>query len=371
MKQSMRPKSSAEADVMALLLDQYTPRTSYRSGEIVEGIVVRVHPRNLLVDIGGKSDALVHPREVEKMGPEALRALRPGQKVRVYVLNDGEDGDRLLVSLRRAAVQKDWERARALLEQKAPLKLEVFDCNRGGVLVRLGEVRGFVPASHLLPCRHVAQEPEDPARRWASLVGETLELEPIEVNPDRNRLIFSERKVYERAEKKREVLSKLEVGGVYAGVVRNLVEFGAFVNVNGVDGLVHISELSWRRVRHPSEIVEIGQPLRVYVMSIDLERLRLSLSLKKLRADPWKTIGERYHEGELVEVEIVNVVSFGAFACPVEMPEVEGLIHVSELSRERVEVPADVVAPGMRTTARILSVDPQRRRIAFSLKQTT
>ncbi len=354
---------------MAAWLDQYSPNTRYREGDIVEGEIVRAGSKSILIDIGGKQDALVPPQEVERIPPKRLSALQPGISVAVYILDPGGEETPLLVSLNRAAAQQDWTRARQMMKDDEVVDLEVIDCNKGGVLVHLGHLRGFVPGSQLLPTWHPHQNPDVPERRWEALLGETLRLKVIEVTPADNRLILSERKACDEKARKREILQKLEVGATYPGVVSNIVDFGAFVNVNGVDGLLHISELSWERVSHPSEVVNVGDEIKVYVLGIDLDRLRLNLSLKKLQPDPWQTITERYHEGQLIEVEIVNLVPFGAFACPIDMKEIEGLIHISELCPRHVDQPEEVVEVGMRTTVRILSLQPEARRAAFSLKR--
>jgi len=301
------------------------------------------------------------------MSDEDLRSLKPGQDVSVYVIETDSDGT-MLVSLARAAQQSDWDTAQELMESGETVDLTVVDANKGGVIVRLGELRGFVPGSQLMPNWRRYQDTVNPDRRWRALVGKVLKLSVIEVTADRNRLIFSERGAYHRRATKRKILEGLTIGTVEKGVVSNIVPFGAFVNVNGVDGLLHVSELSWKRVNDPQDIVQAGQTIDVYILDIDLDKERLGLSLKRLNADPWSTVEEHCSVGSMVDVTIVNITPFGAFAALVDHPELEGLIHISELGEDAVDHPDRVVAVGDQRTVRVISVKPDQRRIAFSLK---
>ncbi len=349
------------------LLDSYSTPVICRPGDILEGTVVTASRSVILIDVGGKCDALVHPQEVERLSAIELRRLRPGGRVRVYVLDaEVEEGEPLIVSLRKAAQQSQWEQARRLMERGETLRLEVKASNKGGVIVFLDRLRGFVPASQLHPRWRSRQQVDgDPERRWSALIGQVLALKIIEVTPESNRLILSERRVNDGEQDKQRVLASLKPGMVRHGVVSNVVDFGAFVNVDGVDGLLHISELSWRRVRNPSEIVHVGQELEVYVLDVDLERGRLSLSLKRLQPDPWANLPPAIAVGALVEAEIVSLVPFGAFARPLVYPQIEGLIHRSEMGQEAMSR----LRKGMVLTLRIIGLDRDRRRIAFSIKQ--
>lgn len=358
-----------EGDSMAAMMSHFMNPGHCRKGDLMQGVIASVSPKAILVDIGGKCDAAVVFREVEQMSPAALSALRPGQPVSVYVVETGEENGVVLVSLARAAQEGDWAEAARLLEHGNPVTLKVIEANRGGVIVALGRLRGFVPSSQLLPGWRTLQNSEDPEHRWDGLIGKMLTLRVIEVAPERNRLILSERGAADPKSRKRTVLEQLQVGSIYKGTVSNVVPFGAFVNVNGVDGLVHISEISWRRVNHPSEVVQAGQEVEVVVLDIEVEHERLSLSLKRRTPDPWELIARQYAEGQLVEVQIVNLTTFGAFATPVDIPELEGLIHISELSERPVVRPDEVVKVGERRVARIISLRPAERRVAFSLKQ--
>ncbi len=316
------PMYDSDPDPMGTLLDEYIDDRRWHRGEIVDGVIASVNPRSILIDIGGKSDALVHPRELERMSEEDLRSLRPGQDVSVYVIETDSDGT-MLVSLARAAQQSDWDKAQELMESEETVDLAVVDTNKGGVIVRLGELRGFVPGSQLMPNWRRYQDTANPDRRWRALVGKVLKLNVIEVTAERNRLIFSERGAYHRRATKRKILEGLKVGTVEKGVVSNIVPFGAFVNVNGVDGLLHVSELSWKRVNDPQDIVQPGQTIDVFILDIDLDKERLGLSLKRLSADPWSTVEDLCSVGSFVDVTIVNITPFGAFAALVARPELE------------------------------------------------
>lgn len=362
-------EAGVDQDVLSVLLDQYMETNEYHRGDVVEGVIASVNAKTILIDIGGKCDAIVHPREVERMMPNDLCALKPGQGVSVYVIEKSEDDDTMLVSLARAAQQSDWDRARKLLRSEEPVPLPVVDINKGGVIVRLGRLRGFVPGSQLLSNWRAHQGGDESEQRWEALLGQTLTLCIIEVTPERNRLILSERRATDSKAVKRRILERLKVGAVARGVINNVVPFGAFVNVNGVDGLLHISELSWKRITRPQEIVQVGQELDVYILDINLEQERLGLSLKRLVPDPWESLGDVYKEGDLVEATIVNLTTFGAFAALIDKPEIEGLIHISELADHQVARPQDVVKIGERYMVKIISLQPSERRIAFSVKQ--
>jgi len=223
------PSFDPDTNPMGSLLDEYMDEHRRHRGDIVEGVVASVNPRSILVDIGGKSDAVVHPREVERMSSQDLRALKPGQTVSVYVVNSDSDGS-MVVSLARAAQQTDWVDARRLLESSDTLELAVVDTNKGGVIVRLGQLRGFVPGSQLMPSRQRYQQTGSSETRWQGLMGKTLKLTVIEVTPERNRLIFSERGSYRGRGTKQEILKSLEIGSTQKGIVSNIVPFGAFVS---------------------------------------------------------------------------------------------------------------------------------------------
>lgn len=337
------------------------------AGEIRTGVIVDKRPHEILVDIGFKSEGVVSGRELERLG-EVLASLKVGDEVPVYVLREDREGT-LQLSISRALAEKDWERAEALMQSQ-----EIFECsvdayNRGGVIVRLGQVRGFVPASQLVSVPASTGE-EDADNRYASLMGEKLKLKVIDIDRKRNRLILSERLAMRewRRQQKEQLLDTLQEGLVMEGVISSIADFGAFVDLGGADGLIHLSELSWNRVTHPSEVVQIGDRVNVQIISIDNERRRIGLSLRRLTPQPWEVIDNTYQVGQIVKGRITKLVNFGAFARLVDTG-IEGLIHISELADRRVTHPKEVVSEGEVYDLRIIRIEGDKRRLGLSLKQ--
>jgi len=337
-------------------------------GDIREGVILKKTNYEVLVDLGLKREAVVPYRDIQKLSPEEFEALAEGERVRVFILPNEDEEGRRLVSINLARVREDWERAKAMHEAGELFEGEVIGANKGGVIVAFGRLRGFVPASQLvrLPPQREGQSHQE---RLKGLVGRQLTVKVIEVDPRRRRLILSERAAHRerRAAQREKLLAELQPGDVRRGTVTNLQSFGAFVDLGGADGLIHVSELAWYRVKHPREVLQVGQEVEVYVLNVDREENRIALSLKRLQPDPWMQVAQKYNRGDTIEVEITNVTSFGAFARVEE--GVEGLIHVSELSHEPVESPAQVVRRGQRLRVQIISIDPDRQRIGLSLKR--
>ncbi len=279
---------------------------------------------------------------------------------------EGLAQDRVPSDGRTAPPDDVWEAAQEIFENNGTLELEATGYNRGGLLVTWRGLQGFVPASHLIGFSPWLSEEERRAE-LARRVGQRLTLRIIELDPARWRFVLSERITTEEIRRREALLAEITPGEVREGIVTNLTSFGAFVDLGGVEGLIHISELSWGRVEHPRDVLKRGQRVRVYVLNVDRERERIGLSLKRLLPDPWETVEERYHPGQLVEGVITNVVSFGAFARLEE--GLEGLIHISELAEGTFLHPRNVVREGERVTARVLSVSRAERRIALSLRQ--
>lgn len=360
--------SGAHDHPMAAWLDEID-RTIQEpvAGEIRTGVIVDKRPHEILVDIGFKSEGVVSGRELERLG-EVLASLNVGDEVPVYVLREDREGT-LQLSISRALAEKDWERAEALMQSQ-----EIFECpvdayNRGGVIVRLGQVRGFVPASQLVSAPASTGE-EDADNRYASLMGEKLKLKVIDIDRKRNRLILSERLAMRewRRQQKEQLLDTLQEGAVLEGVISSIADFGAFVDLGGADGLIHLSELSWNRVTHPSEVVNIGDRVNVQIISIDNERRRIGLSLRRLTPQPWEVIDNTYQVGQIVKGRITKLVNFGAFARLVDTG-IEGLIHISELADRRVTHPKEVVSEGEVYDLRIIRIEGDKRRLGLSLKQ--
>ncbi|HWE63783.1 MAG TPA: S1 RNA-binding domain-containing protein [Chloroflexota bacterium] len=355
---------------MADLLDNPAhAMPTLQRGEVVEGIVARIDPDEVLVDVGLKSEGVIGGRE---MDDELSDTLRIGSRVLVYVMQpEGPDGHAIL-SLRRARMEKSWRKAEELYQDDAVIEAEVIDFNKGGLIVDLG-VRGFVPISQIPELRGLSKgqegEPSEVIDRLAQMKGRVLKLKIIELNRNRNRLILSERLALQeqRSHRKDELLAELQPGQVRKGRVTSLASFGAFVDLGGADGLVHISQLSYSRVNHPSEVLSVGDEVDVYVLSIDPDTKKIALSLKKAQPDPWSQVDQKYHVGDLVEGTITKLAKFGAFA---KIDDgIEGLIHLSELSENAVENGKDVVNEGERVTLRVININPTRRRLGLSLRQ--
>jgi len=371
--EATEPSADQEMNPMAQMLDQYLSCRHLERGQIVSGIVVRVSPDEIIVDVGAKCEGIVPRRDLERLSSADLDAIRVDDEVLVYIVNPEDASGNIILSLSRAQIVRDWREAQRLLESQEIIEGQVTGCNKGGVIVHLGKVRGFVPGSQLAASRVANQSAAGPRSedRWAALVGETLQLKVIEVDQKRNRLILSERAALRdwRKSQRERLLHELTEGDVRRGRVINLADFGAFVDLGGIDGLVHLSELSWKRVAHPREIVEVGQEVEVYVLGVDRERERVALSLKRLQPDPWTSVEERYQEGQLVEGVITRLTKWGAFASIVGDEAIEGLIHISELDDGPVVHPRDIIQPGQVVTLRVIGVDGIHHRLALSLKQ--
>ncbi|MEZ4734055.1 MAG: S1 RNA-binding domain-containing protein [Caldilineaceae bacterium] len=368
--------SSTEPHPMALLLDEIESSLQEpQFGEIRNGIIVDKRPYELLVDIGFKSEGVVVGREIERISDE-IQTFQIGDEIPVYIMREDKDGN-LMLSVSRALAEKDWERAEELMESQSIFDGAVETYNRGGVIVRLGHVRGFVPASQMSSTAsdfssgtESEVELNEGDDRWSSLVGESLKLKVIDVDRKRNRLILSERLAMRdwRRQQKEQLLERLKEGDAYEGVISNIADFGAFVDLGGADGLIHLSELSWNRVNHPSEVVSVGDKVKVQILSVDLDRKRIGLSMRRLMPEPWEIINEYYEVGQIVRGRITKLVNFGAFA-RLDENGVEGLIHISELSDQRVTHPREVVKEGEEYDLRIIRIDTDKRRMGLSLKQ--
>lgn len=352
-----------------------------KPGEIRDGIVVSVSPTEILVDIGAKSEGVISGRELERLSAE-VQDLKPGDAVVTYVVRSEDKEGNIVLSLARAQQERDWRRAEELLQSQDVFEGVVSGYNRGGVIVKLGKVRGFVPSSQLVTTHREAtaapaEKPEEGSEAdgadqwWANLVGAKLRLKVVELDRRRNRLILSERQAMRdwRKVQKQRLLEDLKKGDRLEGRVSSLASFGAFVDLGGADGLIHLSELSWGRVNHPSEVLHVGQQVQVEVINVDRERKRIGLSLRRLQPEPWSVVHEKYAVGQLVEGTITKLADFGAFARIDN--EIEGLIHISELSDQRITHPREVVKEGETYTLRIIRIEPQRRRIGLSLKRVS
>ncbi|MGE5140566.1 MAG: 30S ribosomal protein S1 [Rudaea sp.] len=338
-------------------------------GDIVQGTVVRVAPHEILVDIGTKSEASVATKEVDELGREGRDKIHIGDEILAFVLRPEDYEVGTILSLARAQEERDWRDAQSGLESGSIIEAPVAGYNKGGLIVRVGKVRGFVPASQLDSASRSRGERELSEQDLAAFVGRRLKLKIIEIDRARSRLILSERAAMRelRRDQKARLLEELAEGDVRTGTVTSIADFGVFVDLGGVDGLIHVSELSWTKVGHPSEVVKVGDSLQVKVLGVDREKNRIALSLKRLQPEPWTTIEDHYHIGDLVNATITKLASFGAFARVDE--GIEGLIHVSELSERRINHPKEVVKEGDVLQLRVIKIDSARRRLGLSLKR--
>ncbi len=369
-EQSSGSEGAVRSDALETMADLFGHSAELKKvkhGDTLTGTVVRVSPTEILIDIGCKCEGIVSGRELERLSPEDRASLRVGDQVVVYVLRpeDEEDGH-IALSLARAWVEKDWADAQRMFENGEVYEGTVSGYNKGGLIVNFGRVRGFVPVSQLESSRGVARTGSED--QWSHMVGQKLRLKIIEIDRRRNRLIMSERAAMQewRKGQRDRLLTSLKEGDVLTGRVSSLADFGAFVDLGGADGLVHLSELAWTPVAHPRDILKVGDMVQVYVLQVDSERQRISLSLKRLQPEPWAQVLGQYEIGQIVPATITRLASFGAFA---RVGEIEGLIHISELTDENITHPREVVNEGDAVQVKIIQIDPERRRIGLSLKQ--
>ena len=358
------------ASMESLLEEQGLSLDFPTQGEIRQGVIATIRENEILVSIGTKSEGVISGRELESIASDERAAFEVGQKIPVFVISPEDQNGNVVLSYVRAREEKDWEDVQRLLEDNAAHDSKVIGYNKGGLIVPVGNLRGFVPASQIsLSRRSGSGQGESPEQRWAKMVGEPIKVCVIEVDRERRRLILSERLALQetRESLKDRLLDELQEGTVRNGRVTSLAEFGAFVNIDGADGLVHLSEISWERIQHPNEVLKVGQEVQVKVISVDRERKRIGLSIRQLLPDPWTQKTSHLKEGMLVEGTITHLTKFGAFARLGE--DLEGLIHLSELSEQRINHPKEVVHEGEVVTLRVIKIDPERRRIGLSLRK--
>ena len=350
-----------------LLAEPDTDVRTLKYGDVLEGIVMQLDRDEVLVDIGSKSEGIIPNKELSSLGDVERKALTSGDTVLVFVVQPENADGHAVLSIDRARQEKSWRVLQQKFEAGEVIEATVKNYNKGGLLVDLDGVRGFVPASQVTEIRggDEASKQGDMAR----LIGSQIPLKVIEINRHRNRLILSERQaIQERRDAMKErLIGTLKEGEVRKGRVSSICDFGAFVDIGGADGLVHLSELSWSRVRHPSEVLRVGEEVEVYVLGINEDERKIALSLKRTQAEPWTRVAARYEVGQLVKGTITQLANFGAFARIED--GIEGLIHVSELSDDRVAHPRNVVKEGDEMLLRIIRIDPQRRRMGLSLRR--
>jgi small subunit ribosomal protein S1 len=332
----------------------------FNDGDIVEGVIVRVDRDEVLLDIGYKTEGVIPSRELSiKHDIDPNEVVKVGDDVEALVLQKEDKEGRLILSKKRAQYERAWGTIEKIKEEDGIVEGTVIEVVKGGLILDIG-LRGFLPAS-LVEMRRV--------RDLQPFVGKTLEAKIIELDKNRNNVVLSRRAWLEQtqSEVRQNFLTQLQKGQVRKGVVSSIVNFGAFVDLGGVDGLVHVSELSWKHIDHPSEVVEVGQEVTVEVLDVDMDRERVSLSLKATQEDPWQAFARTHAIGQVVPGRVTKLVPFGAFVRVAE--GIEGLVHISELAERHVEIPEQVVNVGDEIYVKVIDIDLERRRISLSLKQ--
>lgn len=335
-------------------------------GEIRSAVILQIDRREVIVDLGAKRDGIVPVNDLDRLDPKFRDSLTVGATIPVYVMNPRDQDDNLIVSINMGLQQYDWEKARELIKSEEVVEVTVKGHNRGGILVNWNRLEGFIPSSHL-----ITTGPSGGRDTWDELVNTNLAVKVIEVDQSRRRLIFSEREAQRewRAQQKARLLSELKEGDIVRGTVTGLRDFGAFVNLGGADGLIHVSELAWHRVDHPRDVLKVGDNIEVYVLELNRDNNRIALSRKRLLPDPWDVAQSRYHEGQLVEGTVTNVVDFGAFVALDD--GLEGLLHLSEMGDGSLKEPYSYVKKGDRLGLRISHLEPEKRRVGFTQRWGT
>lgn len=364
------PETTASSQGMQDLLEAHGHEyRTLKRGDIIEGVVVRIDKDEVLVDIGSKSEGVIPAHEMRDVHGNPTETLHVGDEIIAYVLQPENQEGHVVLSLNRAQMEKGWRVAQKKFEEGQIIEAEIIEFNKGGLIANIEGVRGFVPLSQIVDLRSSSATEESVEERLKAMKGRRMFLKVIEINRRRNRLILSERAAVQerRAIQKERLLAELKEGESRRGRVSSLCDFGAFIDLGGADGLVHLSELSWGQVSHPSQVLKVGQEVEVVVVGVDRDNKKIALSLKRLQPEPWSGVAERYQIGQIVTGYITKLASFGAFARIED--GVEGLIHISELSDERIAHPKGVVKEGDEVQLRIIRIDAARHRLGLSLKQ--
>lgn len=361
-----RDSSEDEVQDFGALLDDYYDFDEPQRGDIRDAEILEINDYEIVVDMGVKRDGIVPPQDLERMPPSLLESINVGDIIPVYVLNPNDGEGNLVVSINLGLQGHDWDRARALLESGEVIEAEITGFNKGGLLVAFGRLEGFVPISHSLDVPHGLPSGEQRRESLERLIGQTAKLKVIEVNQSRRRLILSQREAQRewRVSQKERLLQNLQVGDTVPGRVTGIRDFGVFVDIGGADGLIHVSELAWHRVPHPSDIVSLGDEIDVYILELDHEQQRIALSLCRTKPDPWDTVLTTYEIGQIVQGKVNNVVDFGAFV--VLEDGIEGLLHITEMADGSLSEPHSYVQIGDVMTMRVVRIEPEKKRIGFT-----
>ena len=370
-EETQTEETSNDQESMEALLEKEGLGLDFpKSGETRTGVIASVSDSEILVSVGAKSEGIIGGREFDQIDDETRADFQIGQEIPVFVLSLEDKNGNLILSFNRAKEELDWDNAESLQESENIYENTVIGYNKGGLIVAMGRLRGFVPASQIGLSRRMSITGDTPEKRYSNIVGEPISVRVIEVDRTRRRLILSERMALKetRESLKERLLDDLDIGDRRIGRVTSLADFGAFVNIEGADGLVHMSEISWERIQSPKEILKVGQEVEVEIISIDRERKRIGLSIRRLQENPWIKKVEHILEGQLIQGTITHLTKFGAFA-KLGDDDLEGLIHVSELSTSRVEHPKEIISEGDTLTLRVIKIDKDRQRIGLSLRK--
>ncbi len=355
---------------MASLLESEGMNIDFPSqGEIRQGIIASITPNQILVSVGTKSEGIITGRELEAIPDAERAALAVGQEIPVYIINPEDSNGNLVLSYTQAREEENWKNAEELMANKTPFESKIIAYNKGGLIVGLNGLRGFVPASQIALSRRASMTGDTPEQRYGKMIGEPITCIVIEVDRERRRLIFSERQASNETREviKERIIENLHEGDIRKGRVTSLADFGVFVNINGADGLVHLSEISWNQVKNPAEVLKVGDEVTVKVISVDKDKKRIGLSIRQTQEDPWSDRIAKYQVGQLLEAEITRLTKFGAFAKLED--DLEGLIHISEISEKRITHAKEVLHEGDKVTVRVIKIDPDAHRIGLSIRR--
>ncbi len=352
------------------LLDSYLGFGVPEAGEIREGTVVALRNNDVLVDIAAKSEGIIPNSEFDSLSNKQKEQLQIGNDVRVCVIEPEDPQGNIILSFLKVREQDDWDEARESQDEQKLVEVQVIGFNRGGVLVRMGALKGFCPASQL-GFEHQVNRGDSAESVLKNLIGKTLHVKILEADQEKGRLIFSELSADKeiRAKNRNQRLAELEEDGVYEGHVINLTDFGAFVDIGGIEGLVHSSELSWKHVAKPSKLLSLGQEVQVKIIGIDHKKQRVTFSMKQLESNPWEKLHDIYELGQWVDVTVTQLTRYGAFARIEDEYRLEGLIHISEIGDEEVEDPEEMIKKNQQLTARVIRLDAENKQIGFSLNE--
>jgi len=359
----MKTKIQEQNKSFEELLENYESIRPNR-GQIVQGEVLKLTEDTVLLDVGAKRDAVVPIRELANLEESLIEDISLGDQLPVYVTNTSSYDDELLVSIEKGLEQRDWDRAETYLENGEALELKIIGLNKGGLLVEFGKLDGFVPNS-MIPGLPRGLSRDEKQTRKAKMIGDTLQTKVIEVIQQRKRLILSGKAA--QSERRQQRLQELQVGEKITGTVSNVVDFGAFVNLDGVDGLIHRSRLSWDEFDHPSDVLQPGNEVEVLIDDVDVERERVSLNRRALLPSPWDDFSDQYQYGDMLEGKITSVRDFGAFVKLTD--QITGLLHVSEFLPGVSHEPQKVFEPGDEVLVRIIEIDKEQERVSLSMRR--